>query len=55
MLHPFDFIPDLFVLLGLEQSQMQVSSDIDLKGESVIRINPQQLRWPGAEALTRFG
>jgi hypothetical protein len=34
---------------------MQISGDIDLKCEGVVGINSQQLRRPGAEALTRFG
>jgi hypothetical protein len=34
---------------------VQVGSDIDLKRECIVRIDSQQLGWPGAEALTRFG
>jgi hypothetical protein len=55
MLHRFHFIFDSLSFFILEQSQMQVCRDIDLKGEGVVRIDPQQLRGPGAEALTRFG
>jgi hypothetical protein len=55
MLHCFHFVSDPFSFFALEEPQMQIGRDIDLKGESVVRIDPQQLRWPGAEALTRFG
>jgi hypothetical protein len=34
---------------------MQIGGDINLEREGVVRINSQQLRRPGAEALTRFG
>ena len=54
MLHPFHLFIDSLGFLVLKQSQMQISGDIDLKRERVIRIDAQQLRWPGAEALTRF-
>lgn len=34
---------------------MQIGSDIDLKRERIIGLDTKQLRWPDAEALTRFG
>jgi hypothetical protein len=55
MLHRFHFVSDSFGFLVLEQPQMQIGSDIDLKGKGIVRIDPYQLRGSGAEALTRFG
>jgi hypothetical protein len=55
MLHRFHFVSDSLGFFVLEQPEMQVGGDIDLKGEGIIRIDAQQFGWPGAEALTRFG
>jgi hypothetical protein len=55
MLHRFHLFIDSFGLFILKQAQMQIGCNIDLKREGVVRINSQQLRRPGAEALTRFG
>jgi hypothetical protein len=42
MLHPFHLVIDSFSLFGLKQPQMQVSSNIDLKRECVVRIDAKQ-------------
>jgi hypothetical protein len=54
MLHPFHFFVNSFGLFVLEQPEMQIRGNIDLKGKYVIRINPQQLGWSRAETFTRF-
>ena len=55
MLHPFHLFIDSLGFFVLEQSQVQISSNIDLKRKRIIRVDAQQLRWPGAKSLTRFG
>jgi hypothetical protein len=43
MLHPVHFFIDSLSFLALQQPQMQVCRDINLKGEGIVRIDPQQL------------